>query len=198
MPQKKRPRGHFDRQYSIPNHFKHSYSSSCSDLSSSSQSTSLSINNSFFSCFYLLFCRQAVAEADSDPGSPGRREALSVPDGAVEALPGEALLQLEIQRLVWLQVWGQLASIPLSVRKLHHVWLILSEQLHYTIGTVVVFPSSASVFKIVEEIRHEEITFKGSLYVTIEIFTLFCSHKLYILNIYWGFKVKSKTYKYFY
>ncbi len=41
-----------------------------------------------------------MEEAGSDPGSPGRWEAMSIPDGAVEALPGEALLQLEIQCLV--------------------------------------------------------------------------------------------------
>lgn len=104
--------------------FTHPHSSSCSDLNvsliltnlglwtgqiSAFQSTSSWINN--FSSLYLLFCRQAVEEADSDPGSPGRREAMSVPDGAMEALPGEALLQLEIQHMVWVQVWGQLLSI---------------------------------------------------------------------------------------
>ena len=61
--------------------------------------------------FYLLFRRQAVEEADGDPGSPGRRAALSGPDGAVETLSGEALLQLEIQRLVRLQVWGQCVEL---------------------------------------------------------------------------------------
>lgn len=51
-------------------------------------------------------CRQTVAAADGGPGSAGRRPALCPPDGAVEALPGEALLQLEIQLLVPVQVRG--------------------------------------------------------------------------------------------
>lgn len=60
-----------------------------------------------FFCFYLLFYRQAMEETDSDPSSSGRWEAVSIPNGAVEALLSETLLQLEIQCLVWLQVWGQ-------------------------------------------------------------------------------------------
>lgn len=60
--------------------------------------------------FYILFSRQAVEETDSDPGSPGWWKAVSIPDGAVETLSGETMLQLEIQRLVWVQVRGQSAS----------------------------------------------------------------------------------------
>lgn len=44
-----------------------------------------------------------MEEADSDPGPSRGREAVSDPDGAMEALPGEALLQLEIQQLVRVQ-----------------------------------------------------------------------------------------------
>lgn len=89
---------------------------------------------------YLLFCRQAVEKADSDSGSPGRREAVPVPDGAVEALPGEALLQLEIQRLVRVQVRGQSASILLSVSALHHNELIFSVLNTWTEDTTANLP----------------------------------------------------------
>lgn len=51
-------------------------------------------------------CRETVAQADRGPDSAGRRPALRPPDGAVEALLGEALLQLEIQLLVPVQVRG--------------------------------------------------------------------------------------------
>lgn len=48
----------------------------------------------------VLMCRKAVEEKDGGPGSAGRRETLSLPDGAVEALSGQALLPLEIRQLV--------------------------------------------------------------------------------------------------
>lgn len=123
-------KGHLNSKYSESLEYPHS--SSCSDLTvslivtriglwtgqiSAFQSTFSWINN--FSSLYLLFCRQALEEADSEPGSPGWREAMSIPDGAMEALPGEALLQLEIQQLVGVQVRGQSTTILLCVKTPH-------------------------------------------------------------------------------
>lgn len=45
-------------------------------------------------------CREDAAAALGGPGLAGRRPAVSVPDGAVEALPRPALLPLAVQRLV--------------------------------------------------------------------------------------------------
>lgn len=119
----KRPRGHLDRKIHFlhSNPFTHPHSSHCSDLTVFLIVTRLElwtgqmqhsspheyIFNFFLFFFDLPFCRQAVEKADSNPGTPGWWEAMSIPDGAVEALPGEALLQLEIQQLVWVQDWGQ-------------------------------------------------------------------------------------------
>lgn len=44
--------------------------------------------------------REDVAPADGGPGLPGRRPALPASDGAVEALPGPALLPLAVRLLV--------------------------------------------------------------------------------------------------
>lgn len=50
-------------------------------------------------CVCELF-REDVAQTDGAPGVSGRRQAVSVPDGAVEAVSCSALLQMAVRPLV--------------------------------------------------------------------------------------------------